>query len=37
MNITLDTVKFHGKNIFRKLQVKNRAQAVEKAKRMGVL
>lgn len=37
MNITLDTVKFHGKNIFRKLQVENRAQAVEKAKRMGVL
>ncbi len=33
LNITLDTVKFHMKNIYRKLGVSNRVQAIERAKR----
>ncbi|KRF10252.1 hypothetical protein ASG89_01585 [Paenibacillus sp. Soil766] len=32
MNITLDTVKFHMKNIYRKLEVHNRSQAIQRVK-----
>ncbi|HBW34196.1 MAG TPA: helix-turn-helix transcriptional regulator [Desulfosporosinus sp.] len=35
--ISLGTVKWHVKNIFGKLEVKNRVQAVARAQQMGVL
>ncbi|MNG27906.1 HTH-type transcriptional regulator AlkS [compost metagenome] len=34
LNITVDTVKFHIKNIYRKLEVNNRKQALELAKQL---
>ncbi len=37
MNITIRTVKFHSSNIFTKLSVENRQQAVKAAKKVGVL
>ncbi|SFB51822.1 LuxR family transcriptional regulator, maltose regulon positive regulatory protein [Cohnella sp. OV330] len=33
LNIALDTVKFHMKNVYRKLEVNNRTQAIERVKR----
>ncbi len=35
--ISLNTVKFHGKNIFTKLDVRNRHQAISHAKELGIL
>lgn len=35
--VSLNTVKFHGKNIFTKLDVKNRHQAIAHAKELGIL
>lgn len=37
LNITLNTVKFHNKNIFKKLKVKNRRQAVKSACDLGLI
>lgn len=37
LDITLNTVKYHSKNIYKKLSVKSRGQAVKKAKEMGIL
>ncbi len=35
--VSLNTVKTHGSNLFLKLDVKRRTQAIEKAKRMGMI
>lgn len=37
LDITINTVKFHSKNIFKKLSVQSRGQAVKKAREYGVL
>jgi len=37
LNISLNTVKFHTKNIFQKLSVKNRTQAVKEAIEIGII
>lgn len=37
LDISLNTVKFHSKNIYKKLSVSSRGQAVKKAKEVGVL
>lgn len=37
LDISLNTVKFHSKNIYKKLSVASRGQAVKKAKEVGVL
>lgn len=35
--VSLNTVKTHGSNLFSKLEVKSRTQAIEKAKRIGII
>ncbi len=35
--VSLNTVKTHGSNLFLKLEVKRRTQAIEKGKRMGLI
>ena len=35
--VSLNTIKTHSSNLFEKLDVKRRTQAIEKAKRMGIL
>ncbi len=37
LDIALNTVKFHAKNIYKKLSVNSRGQAVKKAKELGIL
>lgn len=37
LDITLNTVKFHSKNLFKKLMVHSRGQAVKKAREAGIL
>lgn len=36
MNISYSTLKYHNRNIYRKLQVRNRIEAVAKAKKLGL-
>jgi ATP/maltotriose-dependent transcriptional regulator MalT len=35
--LSLNTVKTHGSNLFFKLEVKRRTQAIEKGKRLGLI
>lgn len=37
LNVTLNTIKFHNKNIFKKLNVKNRRQAITTAYERGII
>ncbi|RJG04333.1 LuxR family transcriptional regulator [Noviherbaspirillum sedimenti] len=37
MNVSIDTVKWHLKNIFGKLDVVDRVDAVDKARRTGII
>ena len=35
--VSLNTIKTHSSNLFEKLEVKRRTQAIEKGKRLGIL
>jgi DNA-binding CsgD family transcriptional regulator len=37
LNITAETVKFHIKNVYRKLNVNNRVQALQRARELKIL
>jgi len=37
LDVTVNTIKFHSKNIFRKLNVHNRNMAVKRARELGML